>query len=69
VATRQQALRQVLARGVARGELRADTELELALDLLNGPLFHRFLITGGPVDEAMARGVVDTVLRGLARGG
>jgi hypothetical protein len=36
---------------------------ELALDLLGGPLFYRFLITGGPIDEALAdEGVVDVVM-------
>lgn len=55
-----------LERGVARGELRADADLALAIELIAGPLFHRFLITGGAVDEALAHGVVDVVLRGLA---
>jgi len=43
----------VLERGVARGELRADADLALAIELIAGPLFHRFLVTGGAVDEAL----------------
>ncbi|HEU0054284.1 MAG TPA: TetR/AcrR family transcriptional regulator [Longimicrobium sp.] len=66
VATRHAALRTVLARGSERGELRAGADLDLAVELLNGPLFYRFLISGGPVDEALARGTVDAVLRALA---
>jgi AcrR family transcriptional regulator len=66
VAARRDALRQVLERGVARGELRQGLDMELALDLLSGPLVFRALITGGPVNERLTRGVVEVVLRGLA---
>jgi AcrR family transcriptional regulator len=59
---RRAALRAVLERGVERGELVAAIDYELALDLLGGPLFYRFLITGGPIDEALAVGVVDVVM-------
>jgi AcrR family transcriptional regulator len=59
---RRAALREVLARGVARGELIAAIDYELALDLLGGPLFYRFLITGGPIDEPLAEGIVDIVM-------
>ena len=69
VGMRQDAMRRVLRRGVARGELRADADLELALDLLNGPMFYRYLITGGPVDEALTAACGETVLRTLAPGG
>lgn len=66
VGVRREALRQVLERGVARGELRKGLDFDLVLDLLGGPLFYRFLITGGPVDERLARGIVDAVLRAFA---
>jgi AcrR family transcriptional regulator len=59
---RRAALREVLQRGVARGELIGAIDYELALDLLGGPLFYRFLITGGPIDEPLAEGVVDVVM-------
>lgn len=63
---RRGALRTVLERGVERGELRADIDLELALDFLGGPLFYRLLITGGPLNDELAEGVVDVMLQGLA---
>lgn len=63
---RRRALRQVLDRGVARGDLRADLDVELALDVLAGPLFYRLLMTGGPIDERLAQGVADLILRGFA---
>ena len=68
LAERRQALREVLERGVARGELRDDVDRELALDVLGGPLFYRLLVTGGPLDESLAAGTVDVMLRGLAAG-
>jgi len=66
LAARRDALRAVLERGVARGDLCADLDFELALDVLGGPLFYRLLITGGPLDEHLAEGVADLILRGFA---
>ena len=57
---------EVLGRGVKRGDLRRGAELALALDVLNGPMFYRFLFTGEPIDAALARRLVDVVLRGFA---
>jgi AcrR family transcriptional regulator len=68
LAGRRSALRAVLERGVARGDLRGDLDLELALDVLGGPLFYRLLITGGPIDRRLADGVVELILRGFAPG-
>jgi AcrR family transcriptional regulator len=63
---RRAALRTVLQRGVRRGDLRADLDVELALDVLGGPLFYRLLVTGGPIDEQLAEGVADLIVRGFA---
>ncbi len=43
-------------------------DFELALDVLGGPLFYRLLITGGPIDERLAEGVAELILRGFAPG-
>jgi AcrR family transcriptional regulator len=64
---RRAALRTVLERGVERGDLGPDLDVELALDVLGGPLFYRLLITGGSIDEQLAEGVVQLILRGFAR--
>ena len=48
----------ILERGVERGELAADTDLELLLDTLIGPFVYRRLLTGGAIDET----VVDRLL-------
>jgi Tetracyclin repressor-like, C-terminal domain len=66
LAGRRAALHEVLERGVARGDLDRDLDFELALDVLGGPLFYRLLITGGPIDEQLAQGVVDLILTGFA---
>jgi AcrR family transcriptional regulator len=66
LAQRRAALRAVLERGIERGDLRGDLDLDLALDVLGGPLFYRLLITGGPIDEQLAEGVVELILRGFA---
>jgi AcrR family transcriptional regulator len=63
---RRAAIRAVLERGVQRGDLRPDHDRELALDVLAGALFYRLLITGGPIDEQLADGVVELILRGFA---
>jgi AcrR family transcriptional regulator len=68
LAGRRSALSEVLRRGVERGDLRADLDLELALDVLGGPLFYRLLVTGGPLDEQLVEGVADLILRGFAQG-
>jgi AcrR family transcriptional regulator len=64
--SRRTALAAVLERGVKRGDLRRDLDLELALDVLAGPLFYRLLITGGPIDNKLADGVTELILRGFA---
>ena len=66
LAVRRSALSEVLRRGVERGDLRPDLDLELALDVLGGPLFYRLLVTGGPLDEQLAEGVADLILCGFA---
>jgi AcrR family transcriptional regulator len=57
------ALRQVLRRGITRGELRRTTDVELALDMLAGPLFYRYLMLGLPVSDRYTNTVLDAVLR------
>jgi AcrR family transcriptional regulator len=63
---RRAALRRVLERGIERGDLRGDLDRDLALDTLGGPLFYRLLITGGPLDEKLAEGITELILRGFA---
>ena len=55
----------VLDRAVQRGELRADVDRGLALDLLAAPLYWRLAVTREPFDEADLQRLVDVVLAGL----
>jgi AcrR family transcriptional regulator len=66
LAGRRSALQAVLERGVQRGDLRRDLDFELALDVLGGPLFYRLLVTGGAIDEQLAVGVTELIMRGFA---
>ena len=66
VAVRAEVMHAVLARGVARGELRADVDLIIAMDLLRGSLLVRGLLTGDTLDERFVTSVIDVVLRGLS---
>ena len=56
----------VIERGIARGELRADTDVRLAHELLVGPLFYRLLFSGAPLNTSHANEIVDAVLRAFA---
>lgn len=66
LASRRAALARVLARGIERGDLRDNLDVEFALDVFGGPLFYRLLITGGPIDDQLADAVVELILRGFA---
>jgi tetracycline repressor-like protein len=66
LAGRRAALAEVLRRGVERGDLRPDLDVDLALDVLAGSLFYRLLVTGAPLDEQLAESVADLILRGFA---
>ena len=65
---RRQLMRDVLRRGVARGELRADLDIELTMSLLTGPvLLQRLLRWHAALDDTdLPERVVDTVLAGIA---
>ena len=64
---RRQAVRTVLERGVARGELRADLDVELVIDMLSGPIIYRVLIEAGRLEGAAAQvlRVFDAALDGI----
>jgi AcrR family transcriptional regulator len=55
----------IMERGVARGELPADTDVQLVLGVMAGTVFFRVLLTDEPVDEPVVRQVVEAVLAGF----
>ncbi len=66
VPARRAAMLAALERGRARGEIRADADLELAVDALHGAVFYRLLLSGEPLDDAFAERLASQVLAGLA---
>jgi AcrR family transcriptional regulator len=67
VAPRRRVVRAILERAVARGEVRADADLELATDLVIGPIVYRVILTGGdPRQLGDPLEIVRTALAGLS---
>jgi AcrR family transcriptional regulator len=66
VGARRDQVALVIERGIARGDLRADSDPGVATELLVGPVYFR-LVFGGRLDEAFADGLVSQVMRGYAR--
>ncbi len=58
----QRQWRAAVERGIASGELSAQTDIDFVLNALAGPLYFCLLITGDPIDEGYARAAVDLVL-------
>jgi AcrR family transcriptional regulator len=62
---RRDLARAVLRRAIDRGEIPADTKMDVALDLLYGPLYHRLLHGHAPLNDRFVRDVVDAALGGI----
>jgi AcrR family transcriptional regulator len=69
VEPRRQQAREIFRRAIERGEIPADTTVEVALDLLYGPLYHRLLHGHAPLNDRFVREVIDMVLDGVRRDG
>jgi AcrR family transcriptional regulator len=65
-AHRLDALAPVITRGIERGDLRADTDARLLLEMLVAPIHGRLLLTGEPVDDGLTERLVELVLNGAA---
>ena len=57
--------RAVFGHAIERGEIPADTNVEVAIDLLYGPLYHRLLHGHAPLDDQFVDDLVDMALRGI----
>ncbi|WP_113703230.1 TetR/AcrR family transcriptional regulator [Nonomuraea lactucae] len=67
VEPRRQAVRDVIARGVATGELRPEVDVEMGLAILSGAMiWHTKWGPAGDLPEDLAERIVDHVLLGLA---
>jgi hypothetical protein len=66
VEPRREQLRPVIERGIARGDLRPDTDVRLVHELMVGPIFYRLLFSGGPIDRKLSTRVADAILDGFS---
>jgi len=62
ITRRQTPVREVLSRAIARGELSAEVDVDVMVDLLLGPLMYRRLLSHFPVDQRFIDHVLDLVL-------
>ncbi|MFH9352026.1 TetR/AcrR family transcriptional regulator [Kitasatospora sp. NPDC017646] len=63
-ATRRAALHELLARGLERGELGGDADLDLIVDQVYGLFWYRFLLGHAPLDAAAAERLAATLTAG-----
>jgi AcrR family transcriptional regulator len=66
LADRKARTREVLRRGIERGELLPDTDVAVMGSMLVGPIFHRLMITQEPLDDTFVDALVDALLRAFA---
>lgn len=62
-AVRRAALRALLERGQAAGDLAADADLDMLVDMAYGVLYYRLLIGHAPLDEKAARNLAAELAR------
>lgn len=62
-AARRAALRSLLARGQAAGELARDADLDMLVDMTYGVLYYRLLVGHAPLDAAAARSLAAELTR------
>jgi len=67
VRPRRDTLEAILIRAIKRGEIRADTDVELAIDVLAGPMIYKLIITGGDLEQVatMPARVLELAMDGL----
>jgi AcrR family transcriptional regulator len=69
VQARRDATRELLLRARDRGEIAVDTDLDVTLDLLYGPIYHRLLHGHAPLTERFVQQVIDYVIAAISEKG
>lgn len=70
ISTRRSLMRQVIEQGKLTGQLRDDADIELALDIVHGAFWYRFLSgTSAQLNREFADGIVATIRPSLERPG
>jgi AcrR family transcriptional regulator len=66
VEPRRKPARALFERAIERGEIPADTDVEVTLDLVFGPIYHRLLHGHAPLTDRFVEAAVDSALAGMA---
>jgi AcrR family transcriptional regulator len=66
VQPRRDATRLLFVRALDRGEILPNTDVEVALDLLYGPIYHRMLHLHAPLNDRFTKDVVDAVTKAVS---
>ncbi len=66
IRSRRAVMETIWDRGVARGELRADVDRDVAIDLIIGPALYRLMASHDTLDDAAADAITDAAIRGLS---
>jgi hypothetical protein len=59
---RKQEMAAVIERGISRGEVRSNVRIDIARELGQAILWHRFLLTGDPITPELVEHIVDNIL-------
>lgn len=68
VARRREPLAEALRRGIARGEVRADVDVEAAIDTMNGVFYYQIVVRGTPLTDPTVRARCTAALNLIWRG-
>lgn len=69
VSARREETRKVIKRGVASGEFKSDLDLEVAIDALYGPIYHRLLVGHLPLESQFVDTLANYVMAGICISG
>jgi AcrR family transcriptional regulator len=69
VQPRRDDTRRLLSRAIDRGEIPADVNREVTLDLLYGPVYHRLLHGHAPLNDRFVQQLIDAVIAAISASG
>ncbi|MBT2635018.1 TetR/AcrR family transcriptional regulator [Bacillus sp. ISL-26] len=55
----------LLVKGIQKGELRENLDIGVSIDLIYGPIFYRLLVTGDEVDDSYVHDLVMNAFKGV----
>ena len=67
ILARREEGRTIIARAIAQREIRSDINMDVALDMIYGPIFYRLLMGHGSLDADFTDAVVEQALEGIAK--